>query len=313
MNLKNKSVLITGGAGFIGSHLVDRISQDNPKEIIVVDNFYIGKLKNIKPDITIYNYNAASQKTMKEIISRHNVEVIFNLAVIPLPVSLKNPKFNFNMNVNITMVMCELLRLGYYETLIHFSSSEAYGTSKYIPMDEKHPLNGITPYAASKAASDLLVLSYCRTFGVDASIVRPFNTYGPRQNDKNYAGIIPLTINRVLKHEPLIIQGSGKQTRDFSYVTDVVDGAVKIYECLDSRGKVVNIASGKEITIEQIIKTINTKKLPIVYKSKRMGDVNQHLADISLARKLINYSSSVNFRNGIEKTKKWYEKKNKYK
>jgi len=313
MNLKNKSVLITGGAGFIGSHLVDRISQDNPKEIIVVDNFYIGKLKNIKPDITIYNYNAASQKTMKEIISRHNVEVIFNLAVIPLPVSLKNPKFNFNMNVNITMVMCELLRLGYYETLIHFSSSEAYGTSKYIPMDEKHPLNGITPYAASKAASDLLVLSYCRTFGVDASIVRPFNTYGPRQNDKSYAGIIPLTINRVLKHEPLIIQGSGKQTRDFSYVTDVVDGAVKIYECLDSRGKVVNIASGKEITIEQIIKTINTKKLPIVYKSKRMGDVNQHLADISLARKLINYSSSVNFRNGIEKTKKWYEKKNKYK
>jgi len=309
MNLKNKSVLVTGGAGFIGSHLVNRLVKENPKKIIVVDNFYLGKLRNVKTKYAkICSDNAASQETMQKIISKYNVEVIFNLAVIPLPVSLTEPKFGFDMNVNITMTMCELLRLKSYETLIHFSSSEVYGTSEYVPMDEKHPLNGITPYAASKAASDLLVLSYCRTFGIDASIVRPFNTYGPRQNDKSYAGIIPLTINRLLKHEPLVIQGSGKQTRDFSYVTDVVDGAVKIYECLDSRGKAVNIASGKEITMEQIIKIINTKKLPIVYESKRIGDVDQHLADISLAKKLINYSPSIKIRDGLEKTKKWYMK-----
>jgi len=312
MNLKNKSVLVTGGAGFIGSHLVERLIKENPKKIIVVDNFYLGKLKNVKTKYAkICPDNAASQETMQKIISKYNVEVIFNLAVVPLPVSLIDPKFGFDMNVNITMVMCELLRLESYKTLIHFSSSEAYGTAEYTPMDEKHPLNGITPYAASKAASDLLVLSYCKTFGIDASIVRPFNTYGPRQNDKNYAGVIPITMKRILENKPLMIQGSGQQTRDFSYVTDVVDGAVNIYKCQASRGRVVNIASGKEVTIEEIIKTLNTKKLPLVYEDKRIGDVDQHLADISLAKKLINYSSSVNYKDGLEKTKKWYEENKK--
>ena len=312
MNLKNKSVLVTGGAGFIGSHLVERLVKENPKEIIVVDNLYLGNLSNVKTKHTkIYPVSAASQETMQKIISKHNVKVIFNLAVVPLPVSLIDPKFGFDMNVNITMVMCELLRLESYKTLIHFSSSEAYGTAEYTPMDEKHPLNGITPYAASKAASDLLVLSYCKTFGIDASIVRPFNTYGPRQNDKNYAGVIPITMKRILENKPLMIQGSGQQTRDFSYVTDVVDGAVNIYKCQASRGRVVNIASGKEVTIEEIIKTLNTKKLPLVYEDKRIGDVDQHLADISLAKKLINYSPSVNYKDGLEKTKKWYEENNK--
>ena len=309
MNLKNKTVLVTGGAGFIGSHLVERLIKENPKKIIVVDNFYLGKSENIKSkDIKICSDNAASQETMQKIISKYNVEVIFNLAVTPLPASLIDPKFCFDMNVNITMVMCELLRLEMYETLIHFSSSEVYGTAKYTPMDENHPLNGITPYAASKASSDLLVLSYYKTFGIDTSIVRPFNTYGPRQNDKNYSGVIPLTMRRIIENKHLIIQGNGKQTRDFSYVTDVVDDAVKIYKCQDSRGKVVNIASGEEITIEEVIKILNTKRLPIVYENKRLGDVDQHLADISLAKKLINYSPRINYKDGLEKTKRWYEK-----
>lgn len=312
MNLKNKSVLVTGGAGFIGSHLVDKIIKENPKKIIIVDNFYLGKLENIQIEyVKVYIDDASSEKTIQNIITKENVEVIFNLAVVPLSVSLIEPKFGFDENVSITMTMCELLRLEYYETLIHFSSSEVYGTAEYVPMDEKHPLNGITPYAASKVASDILVLSYCRTFGIDASIIRPFNTYGPRQNDKDYAGVIPITMRRIIEHKCPILQGNGQQTRDFSYVTDVVDAAIKIYKCPFSRGMVINIASGEEVTIEEVIRILNTENLPLVYKVKRLGDVDRHLADISLAKKLINYYPTISYRNGLEKTKEWYKKNKK--
>lgn len=316
MNIKNKSVLVTGGAGFIGSHLVDMLAKEEPENIVVVDNLFLGKeinlsnARNTFPKLKFYNANVSNYEIMKQILTEENIDVVFNLAVIPLIASLTKPKWTFQENIEISSCICELAREEYFDTLIHFSSSEVYGTSEYAPMDEKHPLNGTTPYAASKSASDLLALSYYRTFGIDVSIVRPFNNYGPRQNERSYAGVIPLTIKRILSGEAPIIQGSGKQTRDYLFVTDTAKSAINIYNVKGTRGKAINIASGKEISIETLIRKISELmdcKLDIIYKEERPGDVRRHIANIYLAEDLINFKPATNFEEGLLATIDWYK------
>lgn len=318
MSVKNKSVLVTGGAGFIGSHLVDRLIKEEPENLVVVDNFFIGKESNLKearedyPNLKIYNHDASDYEIMSKIMKNEGVGIVFNLAVIPLPASLTKPKWAFEQNVDITLSICELARNNYFDTLIHFSSSEAYGTSEYAPMDEKHPLNGTTPYAASKAASDQLVFSYCKTFGIDASIIRPFNNYGPRQNEGSYAGVIPLTIKRILNDDAPVIYGDGKQTRDYIYVTDTANATIDVYNSKSTRNKVLNIASGKEISIETLIKLVakylNCDK-PIVYEQERPGDVRRHIANIYLAKDLLEFKQEISFEEGMKTTMDWYVKK----
>lgn len=317
MNLKNKSILVTGGAGFIGSHLVDKLINENPENLVVIDNLFLGKESNLNkakenyPNLKFYKEDAANYDEMKNIVEKECVDVIFNLAVIPLPASLEKPKWVFEKNLDMTMSICELARHDLFKTLIHFSSSEAYGTCEYAPMDEKHPLNGTTPYAASKAASDLLVYSYCETFGIDSSTIRPFNNYGPRQNEESYAGVIPLTIKRILNGEPPVIYGDGKQTRDYLYVTDTADAAIKIYYSKNTRKKVLNIASGKEVSIETLIQLI-AKYLgytkPILYDRERPADVRRHIANIYLAEDLIGFKPTITFEEGMKTTVEWYKK-----
>lgn len=317
MNLKNKSILITGGAGFIGSHLVDRLIKEEPEKLVVVDNFFLGKESNLQDakenysNLKIYNQDASDYERMKEIMENEGIEVVFNLAVVPLPASLTKPRWTFEQNINLAHSMCELVRNDYFNTLIHFSSSEAYGTSEYAPMDEKHPLNSTTPYAASKAAEDQLVFSYCRTFGIDATIIRPFNNYGPRQNEGSYAGVIPITIQRILNDEAPVIYGDGKQTRDYLYVTDTANATIDVYNSKSTRGKVLNIASGKEVSIETLVKLIakylNCDK-PIVYEQERIGDVRRHIANVYLAEDLIDFKPIVGFEEGLKKTVDWYKK-----
>lgn len=317
MKLEQNRILVTGGAGFIGSHLVDRLIDEKPENLVVVDNFYLGedKIRNLASakerflDLKVYHQDAAKMRPMKQILKDESIDVVFNLAVVCLPVSLIKPKWTYDTNVKITSTLCELLRNGLFETLIHFSSSEAYGDAKRVPMDESHPLKPSTPYGASKIASDHLVLSYIKTFGVDASIIRPFNTYGPRQHEGTYAGVIPLTIGRILNGESPLIFGDGLQTRDYTYVTDTADAAVEIYYTKSTRGKVINIASGKEMSIKNLISKItdimNCKK-PIIYDKPRPGDVRRFVGSNSLAKKLINYEPKVGFDEGLRRTIDWY-------
>ncbi|HLC73632.1 MAG TPA: GDP-mannose 4,6-dehydratase [Candidatus Nanoarchaeia archaeon] len=317
MNLRSKTVVVTGGAGFIGSHLVDRIIDENPEKIFVLSNYFLGKQSNLSEAISrfknleIVKIDVGDHELVKHFFENNNVDVVFNLAVIPLPTSLELPSWTFSKNVNITSNICEMARQDKFKTLIHFSSSEVYGTSRYAPMDEKHPLEAETPYAASKVASDSLVLSYNRTFNIDCSIVRPFNNYGPRQNAGKYAAIIPLTIRRIMNNDDLVIYGDGEQTRDFIYVKDTANAAIKVHDSSNSRGKVLNVASGKEISMNKIVKTItalmNYNK-EIIYKDARPGDVRRHLADISLAKQLIEFEPKASFEEGIKETVEWYKK-----
>ncbi len=318
MNLKDKAILVTGGAGFIGSHLVDELVNENPNEIVVIDNFFLGKERNLQTaksnsdKLFIYDRDATDLESVNEILIKHNIDIVFNLAVIPLPTSLVKPIWTFGSNVKMTEVLCELQRKGYFETLIHFSSSEAYGDLINFPMSEEHPLNITTPYAASKASADLLVLSYSKTFETDVTILRPFNNFGPRQNEKAYAGIIPTVIQTILQGESPIIFGDGEQTRDYIYVKETAKASIRALKHPETKGNVINIASGQEITINHIVSKIcdimNSSKRPI-YREPRVGDLRRHCADIQKAKKLMNFNYEISFDEALETTIDWYVKR----
>ena len=321
VSLKGKNVLVTGGAGFIGSHLADSLINEKPGKIVVLDNMILGKMSNLvsarkkfpKNKLKIQKKDALKYNTVKSILKKEDIEVVFNLAVLPLKVSLVKPRWSFTHNVDITVNLCELLRLDYYKTLIHCSSSEAYGTSEYAPMDESHPLKPTTPYAASKAACDNLVYSYYKTFGVDMSIVRPFNNYGPRQNEGTYAGVVPITIKRILSGKTPVIYGDGLQTRDFVYVTDTADAIIKVYKSKKTRGMLLNIGSGVETSIKDLV-TIIAEKMgwrgKILYRKERAGDVRRHISNCFLIRDLLGFYPKVELDEGMVNTINYYKNNN---
>ena len=312
--LAGKRVMVTGGAGFIGSHLCDAILRQNPESLSIADDFSLGKERNIErvrgdKRVSVHRVDLTDFSHAEEVLKSDRPEVVFNLAVIPLPQSLVCPRETVESNVGIASNFCELLRLEKFATLVHCSSSEAYGSALYVPMDEKHPKQPLTPYAASKIACDEVAISYRKTFGVDVAVVRPFNAYGPRQNEGTYAGVIPLTILRILSGKSPVIFGDGLQTRDYTYVGDTVRGILGVYSSTETRGKVVNIASGREVTIKHLITLIADMmgfKGKIAKEKDRPGDVRRHRGDISLARKLFGYEPKVGFEEGLKTTIDWY-------
>ncbi|WXG47425.1 MAG: GDP-mannose 4,6-dehydratase [Candidatus Atabeyarchaeum deiterrae] len=313
--VSGKVVVVTGGAGFIGSHLCDKLIAFEPSKLLIIDDFSLGKMRNIEqlaknPIVEIHRLDASNYSEMANLFEKNHVEVVFNLAVIPLPKSLEAPKETIDKNISITSTVCELLRNKLCASLVHCSSSEAYGSALYVPMDEKHPTFPLTPYAASKIACDHIAMSYYRTYNLDIAIARPFNAYGPRQNEGSYAAVIPITICRILSGQPPIIHGDGLQTRDYTYVEDTAEAIASIYEISSTRGKTINIASGKEIRIKDIINLIvklTNYDGEIIHGEERPGDVRRHKGDISLAKKLIGYSPKTDFETGLQKTIRWYE------
>lgn len=297
LSLRDRSVLVSGGAGFIGSHLVDRLLDEEPSALTVVDNFFLGRESNLadarrrRPDLDVRRLDASDLASMQDVVTDRKVDVVFDLAVIPLPTSLTYPVWTVATNVSIATTFSELARRDLVDTLVHCSSSEAYGTARQVPMDEEHPLEAITPYAASKAAADAVVTSYVRTFGIDATIVRPFNNFGPRQNIGTYAGIIPIVVQRVTSGQPVEIYGDGEQTRDFLFVRETADLLVQAYTHEATRGTVVNVATGVETSVNslvaELLKVLGAPDHPVVHRPERPGDVRRHCADISRARDLL--------------------------
>ncbi len=320
LNLKSEkykvnNVLITGGAGFIGSHIVDELTKHDVSLIVIVDNLFLGtesnlrkslktgKVKLVKGDVTNY-------KELQKIFDKYVPDLTFHLAVIPLPTSLVRPKWTFEQNIKMVENILELVRLGKTKYLVNFSSSEVYGTAQYTPIDEKHPLQGHTPYAASKIAADALVWSYVKTFGVKALTIRPFNNYGPRQNDKKYAAIIPLTVKRILDGQKPIINGDGKQTRDFVYAKDNAKLTIDLISKAPFNGDIYNLCTGKEVSIKDLVQTISRL---LNYNGKieynrlgRKGDVERLIGSNKKLKKLLKPSFTP-FEKGMKETIEWYK------
>jgi UDP-glucose 4-epimerase len=308
-------VLVTGGAGFIGGHLVDALLERGAERVVVVDTFFLGSEANLEaaraahPDrLVVHREDAADLGAMAEICRQEQPDVVFNLATKALLYSFFNPAGACRVNLDIALTLCELQRAGAFGRLVHSSSSEVYGSARSVPMTEEHPLEAETTYAAGKAAADLAVASYVRMFDLDAVTVRPFNNYGPRQNEGAFAAVIPLTIRRILAGERPVLQGDGSQTRDFIYVGDSVDAMLRIAGT-DVRGEVLNVGSGIETSIASIVETIVEHlgwEGGIDHQPARAADVLRHCAGVARAEALIGPLATTPLAEGLARTVDWY-------
>lgn len=315
-SVKGRQILVTGGAGFIGSHLVDRLLLEGAEHVVVVDNLFVGSEDNIADAlatgrVTFYRDDIEIMWSLDYIFSRHEIDVVFNCATKALNYSFLNPANAFDTNVTGVLNLLELQRQGRFTTLCHFSTSEVYGSAVYEPMDEAHPRLPTTTYAAGKAAADLAVESYVRMFEVDAFIVRPFNNYGPRQNHKGLlAGIIPLTAWRLLNGVKPEIHGTGQQSRDFIYVADTVDAVIQLFAVLPA-GENVNISTDNQITVEDLQHRICAHygyTGEILRKEARKSDVLCHNASNEKVKALIDYQLT-GFDKGLARTLDWYRER----
>lgn len=304
---------MTGGAGFIGSHLVDRLLEEGVEHIAVIDNLFLGNEDNLgtaaaSGRVSFYRDDAEFQGSLDYIFHRHDVQAVFNCATKALNYSFLNPSNAFETNTKVVLNLLEMQRKGVFETLCHFSTSEVYGTAVYEPMDEAHPRNPTTTYAAGKAAADLAVESYCRMFGVDAFIVRPFNNYGPRQNYKGLlAGIIPITARRILQGARPELHGSGNQSRDFIHVRDTVEAVVRLFGVMPA-GESVNISTDGQVTVRDLLDRICRHfgyAGPIDTKPARAADVLCHNASNAKVKRLIDFDLTP-FETGLAETLEWY-------
>lgn len=313
-SLANQSILVTGGAGFIGSHLVDGLLAAGAREVIVIDNLFVGSEENLKDAfdtgrVTFYRDDAELATSLEYIFSIHKIDTVFNCATKALNYSFLNPANAFSTNVTVTLNLLELQRRGLFKTLCHFSTSEVYGSAVYEPMDEAHPKNPTTTYAAGKAAADHAVESYVRMFDLDAYIVRPFNNYGTRQNYKGMlAGIIPLTAYRLLNGIAPELHGDGLQSRDFIYVLDTVDAVIKLHDVMPA-GESVNISTDNQVSIKDLLAKICDAfgyKEALVQKPGRKSDVLCHNASNEKVHTMIDYSLTP-FEQGLRETLDWYK------
>jgi len=308
--MKRKAV-VTGGAGFIGSNLCRTLSENN-YDVIAFDDLSNGSgLKNISGDIKLVKGDILNIQKFKNICKK--VDVVFNLAVKPLPMSFDKPDVVARVNdfgTYLVAKVCTEIKC----KLIHVSSSEAYGSAISIPMMENHPLFPSTIYAASKAASESYVRGFEKTNGLKMVIIRPFNCYGPFMRDDIYAAAIPKFYNRISKGRSPIIDGDGNQTRDLTYVNDITIGIMLADQNSNALGNTFNIGQGKETSIKNLAKTMIKqyekfdgikRGIKLEFKKPRKGDVRRHLADISRAKKILGYKPKVRLEEGISEYLNW--------
>jgi len=312
--LESKQVLVTGAGGFIGSHLTERLVDLGAKVTAFLryssrtDEAMIKLLPaEKKKEIRIIYGELRQPETVKKAMK--GIDVVFNLAaLISIPYSYLHPQEVFETNTLGTVNILTAARDEKVEKVIQTSTSEVYGTAQYVPIDEGHPKQPQSPYSASKIAADAIALSFYYSFDLPVAIVRPFNTYGPRQSDR---AVIPTLISQALVKEK-ILMGSTTPTRDFNFVSDTVEGFIRIAESEKSIGEEINIGSGYEVSIgdlaEKIISLVG-KRARLVKDAKRArpkkSEVERLLADNSKARKLLGWSPRVNLDTGLKKTIEW--------
>ncbi len=310
-----KNIVVTGGAGFLGSHVVKNLLDNNYK-VVVLDDFSNGKMAHLdtvkeNENLTIIFGDIAIKEDVKKALS--GADAVIHLAVLDLRQSLKDPHRVNEVIVNGTLHLLDTALENNIELFLNCSSSEAYGTADYVPMDERHPLRPETPYAAAKVAQDMYVHSYGRSFGLTWSTIRPFNMYGPNSHWQGFRGeLIPKMIVRAMNKKPLVIFGEGDQTRDFIYVEDAAKAVLKVLENEECRFNTINFSSGRETQIKRIAELIcenfNLDKNEFIEKQPpRPGDVKRHLGDNTKFKTLLGFEPQVKIEEGIKRTIDWFK------
>ena len=309
--MAKRKALVTGGAGFIGSHLCNKLTKNN-YDVIAYDDLSNGSGKtNLSKEIKFVKGDILNIKKINLLCKK--VDVVFNLAVKPLVMSFTKPEEVVRVNDFGTYLIAKMC-VENKNKLIHVSSSEAYGSAISLPMKEHHPLLPSTIYAASKAASELYVRSFEKTNGLKMVIVRPFNSYGPFMRDDLYGAVFPKFFECLNNGKSCLITGTGKQTRDFTYVEDTCEGIMFTDQTENAIGDTFNISQGKETSINEIAKLmtdkfndISNKKInkKFTYTKPRPGDVMKHLGDISHSKKILGYKPKISLKDGIDKFIKW--------
>lgn len=318
MNWTGKKVLVTGAEGFIGSHLTERLVELGADvKALVLYNFanqwgWIDTLhQEIKKEIKIFLGDIRDENSVRSAV--RDMDIVFHLAaLIGIPYSYYAPFSYVDVNVKGTLNVLQACREMEIEKMIHTSTSEVYGTASYVPIDEKHPLQGQSPYSASKIAADMLAESYYKSFKTPVAIIRPFNTYGPRQSAR---AVIPTIINQILAGNKEIKLGDLSPTRDFNYVKDTVEGFIKIAESSQTLGTVTNIGTGKEISIENLVGKILAllgQDVEIVCDENRLrpegSEVNRLCADNRKAFELTGWRPKYTLKEGLKETIDWMRK-----
>ncbi len=305
--------IVTGGAGFIGSHIVEELARQK-HEIVIVDNLFSGKLENIQPflkkgKVTFVQGSVTDLAVLKKIFEGAD-GVFHEGAIASVPRSIANPLATNEANVTGTLNVLVAARDCGVRKVLFASSSSVYGNTPVLPKREDMTPNPLSPYAVSKLIGEHYLKVFSEVYGLKTLSLRYFNVFGPRQDPKSeYAAVIPKFITKILNHESPIIYGDGGQTRDFTYIKDVVQANIRAMES-DAEG-VFNVAYCKRIDLNELaslIMEIIGITVPLLYEPPRNGDVRDSLADIRRAQEIFGYTPEYTVKTGLEETIAWYRK-----
>lgn len=314
MGWANRRVLVTGAGGFIGSHLVERLLAEGAKLRAFVhynSRNHWGHLDELLPhqrqDVEIISGDLRDPGRVDAAVA--GVDVVFHLgALIAIPYSYVAPQDIVMTNVLGTLNVLEAAKRHGTGRVVQTSTSEVYGTAQYVPIDERHPLVGQSPYAASKIGADQIALSYHLSFELPVTIARPFNTYGPRQSAR---AVIPAIIVQALT-QPHVMLGATFPTRDLNFVADTVDGFLKIAEADSAIGEVINLGTGREVSVGDVAATITRlvgRSIPVIFDANRVrpdaSEVDRLLADATKAKRLVGWEPCHSLDDGLRATIDW--------
>ena len=311
MKLPFKSALVTGGAGFIGSHLVEALVSAGCK-VAVLDNLSSGKaanLKHLEGQFSFFQEDIRNRKALEA--SLEGCEIVFHLAaIVSVPQTVETPLDSAAVNEMGSLSVLDAARRKGVKRLVFSSTCAVYGDDPRLPKLETMAPKPLSPYAAQKLAAEYHAKVFHELYGLETTVLRYFNVYGPRQDPTSpYSGVISIFMTKALRNQPATIYGDGNQSRDFVYVKDVVKANLLAAFAKGAGGRVMNVGSGRAVRVNQLWQAIcflSGSRLDPQYADKRTGDINQSLAGTETAKEFLNFQCEVSFEKGLESTFEWY-------